>query len=126
MLAVRIQAIDGTRTFTLLDSQPCRLLLILLAYYDDDGSQALPPLIHVVRFEGQVSLGSVRDTDIRTDPSMGEIWCLGSALSISEEDGLVAIDTHLGPSAECVQLLSSDLYFKAALPGRLLARLGTG
>src|SRR5216683_7845776 len=26
MLTVRIQAIDGTRTFTLLDSQPCRLL----------------------------------------------------------------------------------------------------
>src|ERR1700745_3383852 len=27
MLAVRIQAIDGTGTFTLSDSQPCRLLL---------------------------------------------------------------------------------------------------
>jgi hypothetical protein len=26
MLTVRIQAIDGARTFTLLDSQPCRLL----------------------------------------------------------------------------------------------------
>jgi hypothetical protein len=26
MLAVRIQAIDGTRTSTLLDSQPCRPL----------------------------------------------------------------------------------------------------
>jgi hypothetical protein len=26
MLAVRIQVIDGTRTFTLQDSQPCRLL----------------------------------------------------------------------------------------------------
>jgi hypothetical protein len=25
---VRIQAIDGTRTFTLLDSQPCRLLIL--------------------------------------------------------------------------------------------------
>jgi hypothetical protein len=29
MLAVRIQAIDGARTFTLPDSQPCRLLTIL-------------------------------------------------------------------------------------------------
>jgi hypothetical protein len=29
MLTVRIQAIDGTRTFTLLDSQPCRLLILL-------------------------------------------------------------------------------------------------
>jgi hypothetical protein len=26
MLAVRIQVIDGARTFTLQDSQPCRLL----------------------------------------------------------------------------------------------------
>jgi hypothetical protein len=29
MLAVRIQAIDGTRTCTLLDSQHCRLLPLL-------------------------------------------------------------------------------------------------
>jgi hypothetical protein len=27
MLTVRIQAIDGTRTFTLSDPQPCRLLI---------------------------------------------------------------------------------------------------
>src|SRR6202030_2513841 len=31
MLTVRIQAIDGTRTFTLLDSQPCRLLILFPA-----------------------------------------------------------------------------------------------
>src|ERR1019366_2767096 len=31
MLAVRIQVIDGARTFTLQDSQPCRLLPFLLA-----------------------------------------------------------------------------------------------
>src|SRR5215469_8781666 len=30
MLTVRIQAIDGTRTFTLSDSQPCRLLTFLV------------------------------------------------------------------------------------------------
>ena len=29
MLTVRIQAIDGTGTFTLSDSQPCRLLTLL-------------------------------------------------------------------------------------------------
>src|SRR5271157_1015375 len=32
MLTVRIQAIDGTRTFTLLDSQPCRLLILPSCY----------------------------------------------------------------------------------------------
>src|SRR4029077_4421554 len=33
MLTVRIQAIDGTGTCTLLDSQPCRLLTSLHGYY---------------------------------------------------------------------------------------------
>jgi hypothetical protein len=33
MLTVRIQAIDGTGTFTLLDSQPCRLLTFLRRHY---------------------------------------------------------------------------------------------
>jgi len=33
MLAVRIQAIDGTGTCTLLDSQPCRLLTSLRGHY---------------------------------------------------------------------------------------------
>jgi len=33
MLTVRIQAIDGTRTFTLSDSQPCRLLTFLRRHY---------------------------------------------------------------------------------------------
>src|ERR1039457_5834368 len=32
MLTVRIQVIDGTRTFTLLDSQPCRLLILPSCY----------------------------------------------------------------------------------------------
>src|SRR5258705_11517920 len=33
MLTVRIQVIDGTGTFTLSDSQPCRLLTSLHRYY---------------------------------------------------------------------------------------------
>src|SRR6202030_2850084 len=33
MLTVRIQVIDGTRTFTLSDSQPCRLLTSLHRHY---------------------------------------------------------------------------------------------
>src|SRR6202163_3467379 len=33
MLTVRIQVIDGTRTFTLSDSQPCRLLTSLDRHY---------------------------------------------------------------------------------------------
>jgi hypothetical protein len=37
MLAVRIQVIDGARTFTLPDPQPCRLLPFLLAQHGHDG-----------------------------------------------------------------------------------------
>src|SRR5580693_9126098 len=33
MLTVRIQVIDGTGTFTLSDSQPCRLLTLLHGHY---------------------------------------------------------------------------------------------
>src|SRR3984957_1124961 len=42
MLTVRIQVIDGTRTFTLLDSQPCRLL-ILPSCYPSYGAWTLTP-----------------------------------------------------------------------------------
>ena len=43
MLAVRIQAIDGTGTFTLLDSQPCRLLS-LPSCYSSYGAWTLTPV----------------------------------------------------------------------------------
>src|SRR5664280_2025027 len=43
MLAVRIQAIDGTGTFTLLDSQPCRLL-ILPSCYSSYGAWTFTPV----------------------------------------------------------------------------------
>jgi len=106
--------------------------VFLLAYYDYAGPDALPPLIHVFRFDkttGHASRGALRDTDIRIDPSLGEIAkipgiCLGAALSVSEENELIAIDTHINPSAGCVLLLGGDLHFKAALPGWLLGRVG--
>ena len=45
MLAVRIQAIDGTGTYTLLDSQPCRLLTSLHGHYPASSLlQGSPPL----------------------------------------------------------------------------------
>src|ERR1035437_7107411 len=45
MLAVRIQAIDGTRSHTLLDSQPCRLLTSLHGHYPASSLiRSSPPL----------------------------------------------------------------------------------
>jgi hypothetical protein len=51
--------------------------------------------------------------------------CLGSALRIREHHGTVYIETHGGPSAGCVVLLSSVLSYKAALSGWLLGLLGS-
>ena len=42
MLTVRIQVIDGTRTFTLLDSQPCRLLILPFCYPSYGASDSCP------------------------------------------------------------------------------------
>jgi len=45
MLTVRIQVIDGTGTFTLSDSQPCRLLTLLCGHYPASSLlQGSPPL----------------------------------------------------------------------------------
>ena len=43
MLTVRIQAIDGTGTFTLPDSQPCRLLTSLHGHYSASALLRTPP-----------------------------------------------------------------------------------
>jgi len=42
MLTVRIQAINGTETFTLLDSQPCRLLILPFCYPSYGASDSCP------------------------------------------------------------------------------------
>jgi hypothetical protein len=52
MLAVRIQVIDGARTFTLQDSRPCRLLPFLLA----NDTAELP----VIRPESDLRLSAPR------------------------------------------------------------------
>lgn len=103
--------------------------IFLLAYFDDDGSITLPPLLHVFRFDrtnGRSKRAALRGQEVSPDRVMDKLpgVCLGSALSISEENGLIAIDTHINPSAGCVLLLSPDLEWNAALPGSLSGRLG--
>jgi len=64
MLTVRIQVIDGTRTFTLLDSQPCRLLILPSCYSSYRAWTLTPvglaPTVHASlrwthRFRGPIS-----------------------------------------------------------------------
>ncbi len=102
--------------------------IFLLAYYEDDGSGRLPRRMHVFRFDrasGRSKQAVLRGREFEMTAVMDQLpdSCLGSAIGISEQNGLIGIDTHLSPSAGCVLFLTSDLGWKAALPGTLLARL---
>jgi hypothetical protein len=48
---------------------------------------------------------------------------MGSAMGISERDGVIAIDTHINPSAGCVLILNRDLSFSAGLWGWVLGSI---
>lgn len=98
----------------------------LLAYYIDDGSGYLRDPLHVIRY-GR-STGDLRRADVRDIKALfqGEIPmdCLGSALRIHENHDTIYIETHGGPSAGCIIVLSSGLSFQTALSGWLLGFLG--
>jgi hypothetical protein len=93
----------------------------LLAYYIDDGSVSLHAPLHVIRYDP--ASRTLRRTDLlgngtaRTD-------CLGSALEIGEQHGVIHIETHVTPSAVCLLLLSPQLALKTTLPGGLLGMVG--
>ncbi len=103
----------------------------LLAYYDDDGSGGLPPVLHVLRYDRQTE--DLRRTDLHgieipfqiVHEVMTQVSsnCMGSALNISEKAGLIIIHTHINPSAGCALILTSDLGFIAGLGGGLLATI---
>jgi hypothetical protein len=99
----------------------------LLAYYVDDGSGQLHAPLYVVRVDRET--GNPRRADL---PDIGALLqdgdrmeCLGSALRISEHRGTVYIETHGGPSAGCIVVLSSVLSYRAALSGWLLGLVGS-
>lgn len=102
----------------------------LIAYYDGN-TETLPNLLHVVRYD--LRTHKIQRTDLRAidvtfhgfDSVMDRPSsdCLGAVLSISEEDGLVTIETHINPSAGCVLILTPDLKFSAGLYGWVLGRI---
>jgi hypothetical protein len=98
----------------------------LQAYFNDDGSGLLPPVLYVVRYDRRSAV--VERAELRGIKALfqGEIPidCLGSALAIREYRSTIYIDTHYNPSAGCVIVLSSALAYKAALSGWLVGWLG--
>lgn len=105
----------------------------LLAYYEDDGSGMLPPVLHVIRYDmrtGKLSRANLHGVQ-NVEPIRGfdhvmqrvSPVCLGSALNISETNGFITLDTHINPSAGCVLILKSNLEFSAGLFGWMMARI---
>ncbi len=106
-------------------------LPFLIAYYDDDGSGLLPPVLHVLRYDERTR--DLRRTDLHGAevPFHGfhgvmeqvSNICMGSALAVSEREGFITVETHINPSAGCVLVLTPDLSFSAGLWGWVLARV---
>jgi hypothetical protein len=98
----------------------------LLAYYVDDGTGFLKLPLHVIRYDRGTR--DLRRADLRNIDALLQgklpLDCLGSALLIRESGGLIYIDTHGGPSAGCVIVLSSTLAYKTAASGGLLGTIG--
>lgn len=105
----------------------------LLAYYDDDGSGTLPPVLHVLRYDlrtkhllrtdlhGSSTTFHGFDNVMTGPPNQ---TCFGSALNIYEKNHLIVIDTHINPSAGCILVLTPGLQFSAALWGFTLGQIG--
>jgi hypothetical protein len=92
----------------------------LLAYFVDDGSNLLKPPLYVVRYSR-----ATRELRRATLESKASIDCIGSVLRIAERGDHVLIETHLGPSAGCILVLSRALAFRGAEGGSALGLLGS-
>jgi hypothetical protein len=97
----------------------------LLAYYVDDGSGRLHSPLHVIRYAHKTE--DLRRADVQDIEALfqGQVRmdCLGSALRVRESHETIYIETHGGPSAGCVIVLSPALAVKTALSGWLLGTL---
>lgn len=93
----------------------------LLAYYTDDGSGSLRAPLHVIRYDS--ASHALRRTDLLGNGT-SPMDCVGSALEIGEQHGIIHIETHLTPSAVCLLLLSPQLALRTTLHGGLLGMVG--
>ena len=98
----------------------------LLAYYTDDGSGLLRAPLHIIRYDSKTR--NLRRADLQEIAALFDgtvrMDCLGSALAIGEHRGVIHINTHGGPSAGCLLLLSQQLALKTTLSGWLLGMVG--
>jgi hypothetical protein len=105
-----------------------------IAYYEDNGTDALKPPLHVLRYdkavqhwyhhdfhEGELKAAFTPGLQPGARPNM--IDCFGSA-SVKAVADMLLVGTHLTPSAECTIILRSDLTVVSAFSGWEVAAIG--
>jgi hypothetical protein len=105
-----------------------------IAYYEDSGTDALKPPLHVLRYDKAVQRWYHRDFregELKAVFTAGwpgarpnKIDCFGSA-SVRAVADLLLVGTHLTPSAECTMILRSDLTVVSVFSGWEVAAIGS-
>ncbi len=96
----------------------------VIAYYIDDGSNALLPPLYIDRYDRKLqkwesaTLGQAQSKSPDID-----VNCLGSVLNISALGDRLLLDTHLSPSAGCALILSREMKLEAGLYGWYLGQI---
>lgn len=97
----------------------------VIAYYIDDGSNALRPPLYIDRYDRKLQKWeSVALGQAHSKSSDIDVNCLGSVLSISALGDRLLLDTHLSPSAGCALILSQNLKVEAGVYGWYLGQIG--
>jgi hypothetical protein len=107
----------------------------VIAYYEDSGTNALKPPLHLLRYAKSTHRWYSRDLgeaevkapfmpSAQRGGSPNAIACLGSA-SVRAVGDMLLVGTHLTPSAECTTILRPDLSLVSAFSGWEVAAIGS-
>lgn len=102
----------------------------VIAYYvRAAGSDLLKPPLHVVRYDRRSQLWLQNDlfkSSQSGNVQVGafQVPCLGSAMSVHRVGSFLLVGTHLSPSAQCMQVLDSELKLKDTRYGWYMSDVG--
>ena len=99
----------------------------VIAYYIHDSSGLLNPPLFLSRYDRRAGKWQSASVGEATAKWKGlNVGCLGSALRIRSLSDSLTIETHIGPSAGCVLILSRDLKLENSLYGWVLGNFKDG
>ena len=113
-----LSPVDASQSQANLDSQISSYATLnssqefVIAYYDRNlDSEALKPPLHIISFTKRSKRWQQADLfpPFASSVTMGQIPCLGAAVSINRVGGLLYLGLHLSPSAECMLVLDGKL-----------------